>query len=208
MSNLLEVNIDESQEIIKSLVVVKEMLYDRGVNIEHLEAYSENEIFELMGINTPTNGSVFQLKVNADTKIIYHMKSKVEIDSIKPFFSTVEADFNFKHVIFIFKADLNNNTEKKLRHLLDEDMTHEVFSFKRLLFNITKHSYVPKHEILSSEAAIQIQKLYAVKNKSQFPIILSTDPVARYYDIKPGQLVKIYRSSSAIGENITYRYCV
>jgi DNA-directed RNA polymerase I, II, and III subunit RPABC1 len=197
----------ESQEIVRSFVIVKEMLSDRGLNIENLETYSENEIIELMNANTKKFGNIFQIKVNDDTKIIYHMKCKFLKHDLKKFLSTVEEEFKFKHIIFIFKEKINNNNEKNIRDLLD-NVSYEVFPIHRLLFNISKHSYVPKHEILSAEEAIEIQTLYDIKNKSQFPIILKTDPVARYYDVKPGQLVKIYRSSTATGENITYRYCV
>ena len=167
-----------------------------------------NTHYELVGGGSGTkNGNIFQIKVNDDMKIIYHMKNKFIKNDLKKFLSTIEKDEDYKHIIFIFKEKINNNNEKNIKELL-EGVTYELFPIKNLLFNITKHSYVPKHELLSVDEANNIMKIYSIKNKSQFPIILKSDPVARYYDFKPGQLIKVYRSSTATGESITYRYCV
>lgn len=200
---------NETHDIIKSFTVVKEMLADRKIDISNLESYSENELNIILSEsnNSTKNGNIFQIKVNDDIKIIYHMKSKFIKNDLKKFLSSVEKDENYKHIIFIFKEKINNNNEKNIQDLL-EGMSYEMFPIKNLLFNITKHSYVPKHELLSTEDMNDIMKKYSIKNKSQFPIILKSDPVARYYDFKPGQLIKIYRSSTATGESITYRYCV
>tara|TARA_Y100000385_G_C13064416_1_gene626000 strand:+ start:1075 stop:1683 length:609 start_codon:yes stop_codon:yes gene_type:complete len=200
---------NESQDIIKSFTVVKEMLTDRNIDITNLESYSENEIEVLISASNTSgtkNGNIFQIKVNDDIKIIYHMKSKFIKNDLKKFLSTIEKDEEYKHIIFIFKEKINNNNEKNIKDLLD-GVTYELFPIKNLLFNITKHSYVPKHELLSVDQANNIMTNYSIK-KSQFPIILKTDPVARYYDFKSGQLIKVYRSSTATGESITYRYCV
>lgn len=200
---------NESQDIIKSFTVVKEMLTDRNIDITNLESYSEKEIEVLISASNTSgtkNGNIFQIKVNDDIKIIYHMKSKFIKNDLKKFLSTIEKDEEYKHIIFIFKEKINNNNEKNIKDLLD-GVTYELFPIKNLLFNITKHSYVPKHELLSVDEANNIMTNYSIK-KSQFPIILKSDPVARYYDFKPGQLIKVYRSSTATGESITYRYCV
>lgn len=202
----------ESEEIIRSFSIVKEMLSDRGIDITNLESYSDTELIELMNV-TSKIGNIFQIKVNDNMKVIYHMKAKFMKQELKKFMTSLDDDENLTHIIFIFKEKINNNNDKNIQDLLYDPkyttrLTYEVFPIHNLLFNISKHSYVPKHDILSSEEALDIQKRYAIKNKSQFPIILKTDPVARYYDIKAGQLVKITRSSTATGENITYRYCI
>ena len=38
--------------------------------------------------------------------------------------------------------------------------------------------------------------------------ILSSDPLARYYGMKPGDILKIIRPSNCSGYSIYYRYCI
>jgi DNA-directed RNA polymerase I, II, and III subunit RPABC1 len=84
-----------------------------------------------------------------------------------------------------------------------------IFELSEILINITKHSLVPKHEIISDEAEIsEIVKRYNLKSRHQLPLILKTDPVARYFAMKPGQLARITRDSMAAAEYISYRCCV
>jgi DNA-directed RNA polymerase I, II, and III subunit RPABC1 len=86
----------------------------------------------------------------------------------------------------------------------DEYKLYEIFSMKNLMFNITHHEIVPKHILLSQEEAEQILKQYQT-TKAQLPKLLTTDPVAKYYGMKAGDICKIIRQSPMTGESYYYR---
>ena len=84
----------------------------------------------------------------------------------------------------------------------------QIFHLSQLVFNITHHNLVPKHEILSSEErAIIIKKLH-LTSVNKLPFILGTDPVAKYFNMADGDICRIYRPSKSTGTHICYRVCI
>ena len=182
-------------EVVKCYITLKEMLVDRNVNIDMLDTVSDTELNIMSKIN-----KIFSIQVNKNTKIVYYTNPKFKINDLKKYFVDDE------HVILVFKEKINNLNIKNLKE--QTNVTIEIFMMKELQYNISKHVLVPKHEIVHDNEEIEsLLNTYQLK-KNQLPIILKTDPMARYLDVKAGEIVKVTRKSPSAGEAILYRYCV
>ena len=83
----------------------------------------------------------------------------------------------------------------------------ELFAEDHLVVNITKHELVPTHEPLTAEQTKEVLAAFAL-NISMLPRILASDPVALYFGLKRGQVVRITRKSETAGHYVTFRQVV
>ena len=144
--------------------------------------------------------------VNPNLLVIKLEEPKVGINSVKTIASHLES-YNTSHCIVLYNTNITVFAKNEIKKLQDEGKTIELFMYSELIYNITKHSLVPKHELLSKEQKMQIMKLYKVTDK-HLPQMLKTDPVARYFNAKPGNLFKIVRDSNITYKSISFRVVV
>ena len=81
-------------------------------------------------------------------------------------------------------------------------MEDEVPSFK-----VSTHFLIPKHELLTKEESAQVLARFNA-SPSQFPYIQSTDSIAKEIGAKPGDFIRITRTSETAGVSTYYRYVV
>lgn len=72
---------------------------------------------------------------------------------------------------------------------------------------VLKHEFVPKHELMSEEAAKKVLAEYKV-TKQNFPKILKTDPAIQHLNANRGDIIKITRKSMTAGRIIYYRVVI
>ena len=66
--------------ILKSFIVIKEMLADRKIDCENLTNISNLELETIY-----KTSSIFEITVNADFKIIYYVNSKFKLTDLKKY---------------------------------------------------------------------------------------------------------------------------
>lgn len=99
----------------------------------------------------------------------------------------------------------NNITQKAYKQFVEGYQNSEVFKYTELLINVIDHDLQPKFELLDKNEREQMLKEYNL-TKSNMPIMLKTDPIARYYAANVGDIFRILSPSSYSGEGTRYRY--
>ncbi|MHA2272164.1 MAG: DNA-directed RNA polymerase subunit H, partial [Candidatus Hodarchaeales archaeon] len=83
----------------------------------------------------------------------------------------------------------------------------EIFPVSFPFFNLFSHELVPRHEFATEEEKKQLIEKYSIE-LDRLPKIAAEDPAAQMLGAKPGDLLKVQRTSPTAGEFIAYRYVV
>lgn len=199
---------DDLEKLYRSRMTVLEMLRDRGYIIKDtLNIVSKDDFKKLfysknIDFLVETSG-----KQTVYVKWLLNQKIKPNfikdtIDYVKDNQFGVDNEIGGK-IIIISKAKPNTNVQKILKE--KEYRGTELFWLNCMIFNITKHILVPKHEILKEEEVKRLLEDHYITNRYNLPIMLKNDPIARYFDLKTGDICRITRFSPTSGEYITYR---
>lgn len=114
------------------------------------------------------------------------------------------------------ESDDEEKVEKVVFDTLDDDDDDEpkgrgkkkkVKKRARKIKEEIKHSYIPKHEIVSTD---DLEKLISEQNinPEKLPLIYIADPGIAHLEVKVGDVIRITRNNKTIGEVIYYRRVV
>jgi DNA-directed RNA polymerase I, II, and III subunit RPABC1 len=123
---------------------------------------------------------------------------KFNVDRIKEYINILHK-MNMNHCIVIYTDSVTSMTKKLV--LNSVDIKIELFTQDELQYNVTKHRLVPEHIRLSTDES----KLFIEKFGLKHPVILITDPIARFFAYNRSDVIKIIRSTGGGGRFVTYR---
>jgi DNA-directed RNA polymerases I, II, and III subunit RPABC1 len=210
----------------KSRGVILEMLENRGFDISKYTNYSLSEI-DIMYKNSPAKATADLMpldmimeneKEGKKCYIKYLFNSKIKFTNIQALVMDMKEKYEITDtdaVIIITKDKSYNKTsgsdtilESQLESILKNDKVFvQVFWLDTLIINIIKHEFVPKHRIITMEERTGILDKYDIVNYNQLPLILKTDPVAKFLGMRRGDICEITRPSETSGLYISYRLC-
>jgi DNA-directed RNA polymerase I, II, and III subunit RPABC1 len=137
--------------------------------------------------------------------VFFPEDEKVGVKPIKVYTDRMRAE-NVGNAIMILRVDITPFAKQAVQEMSDS-FRIEHFKEAELLVDITQHQLVPEHQVLTPNEKSELLKRYRLK-ETQLPRIQPNDPVARYFGMKRGMVVKIIRPSETAGRYVTYRVCM
>ncbi|CAO1633259.1 unnamed protein product [Jaminaea pallidilutea] len=191
---------------------IHELVQDRGFVVASHEIDLSLEDFKA---EFAASGTVERKKLNFFTHLesdssekilVYYAEEKnVGIKAMRQFIEALEGN-NIQRGILIWSEKLSA-AARKVIDAMRQQFKLEDFEEAYLLVNITHHQLVPKHEVMTAEEKKALLQRYRLKD-TQLPRIQLNDPVARYFGLSRGQVVKITRPSETSGRYCSYRICI
>ena len=197
--NYLKSSITFSQKEITNILLnnVLKMLENRG----KLDSENHKKNYNTL-INQIKDELMFVLetkKFKVGIRIIkYKVSSLTRIDGINELLS--DDSYDLKIVVF---KEMNQKTFKQII----SNTKCQPFWEHELMINIIENNYIPRHEVLNDEERIDFIKSYQI-TRDKLPKLYIYDPISRYYNMKIGDIVRIYRPSPISGIAIYYRVVV
>ena len=205
-----------SNKLFLSRSVILELLQERGLDTSEYENFTQKEIETMYNTISIKNKDISQLDLtlkNKNTTIVkYVLSPRIRTSNIINLTQTFvdETLEEGDTLIIIIKDKLTSDEQleeyfKTIYHT--KNIFCQYFWINMLTLNITKHEKVPKHIIMSKEEVDKLVKNIQISSLDKLQVIKNTDPVAKYYGMKEGDVCKILRKSKTAGLYLNYRLC-
>ncbi|KAF9046862.1 DNA-directed RNA polymerase RPB5 subunit [Hymenopellis radicata] len=203
---------EEAAKLWKVNRTVHELVKDRGFQVSNDELQMDlNQFRETYASQT---GSIDRGQLNfftnsvtnpTDQIFIYFSDEKsVGVKTMRKLLTILD-EKSIQRGIIVFPGNMTPSARKVIVQTASQYRLEE-FSESDLLVNIVHHTLVPRHDVLTTEQKKILLEKYRLK-ETQLPRIQLADPVARYYGLRRGQVVKITRPSETSGRYASYRIC-
>lgn len=190
---------------------VLQLCHDRGYLITQDELEETYEQFKESCNNSIPQRSELTIICthhnNADDKmyVFFPDEPKIGVKTIQAYVSRMEAEKVARGIVIV-RMGLTPSAKQAMKELAPTFILED-FLQSEMLINITEHELVPQHVLLTAEEKEELFTRYKLK-ENQLMKMLATDPVARYYGYKRGQVIKIIRKSDTAGRYVTHRLVV
>ncbi|KAK9716376.1 hypothetical protein RND81_06G229000 [Saponaria officinalis] len=193
---------EEKSKMHRVYTTVMEMLNDRGYLVSDLTMTKEHFI-ESYDDNFSSHFCVTKRADDTD-QILVLFTAVLSTQTVRETKSQMERE-GVHTVIFVVRRHMTSIARTMCES--SAKVHFEIFMETELLFNVTKHKMVPKHQLLTEDEKKSLLLKYTL-TESEIPRIQVTDPIAKYYGLRRGQVLKIARRSESAGKYITYRFGV
>ena len=205
---LLPIEKSHHQQLNEVKTNLIKMFSNRGfVNTENIQKYIDKIIKDdnddqeyIIPLDNESNYNTIITNKKIFVKIFDYKITSINKNSpIGEFISKHDSEYKV-----LIVQDINQKSENIIESYSTQS---EVFKINSLMINIIDHVLVPKHIVLSKDETDRVLEAYRAK-KRDMSLIRTTDAVAKYYNMKPGEIVKIIRPSVMTVEAPAYRLVI
>ena len=178
---------NDNQSFLKGWETTKVLVKDRGYTIsDTYNKLSETDLNYL--INNDTLNMIGEMPDGAKIFVQFINMTRVKVSYLQSIITEIRNKYTNITIVFIMKTKPSSIIKK----LESRDANNvQIFYLKRLQINPTKHSLVPLHIKISEDETASVLRKYSLLCKSQLPVLMQTDAIARYYNFKKDDIIKI-----------------
>ena len=166
---------------ITSFENIKDMLYSRNIKIQSIEDRVDDINFLVKIINN-------------DIIVLYNKQDSFLIATVRTIKQHIKD--SKKTLVLLICITEPNIKQQKLIELQDDELSNIKFEYHTLhstIINPIKCKLQPKFTILNDKEILNVIEKYQLKSKYKLPIINIKDPIAKYYGLTKGQVIKCIR---------------
>lgn len=196
--NHIEINNEEKINIM--LLNVIKMLSSRGyIDLANIDTHykkleNKQNQHSVYNISTDT-GTLFMVKI---------VQQKIStINKVVGISDFLNNNADTKKILIVYGTNIN---KKAYKQIIDYPNT-EIFWDFELMLNIIDHEYQPKFELLTQDELEEFNGTY-ITTKREIPKMERTDIIARYYNLKVDDIIRIIRPSTSSGYTVSYRIVI
>lgn len=168
---------------------IKKLISDENDDMEYIIQLDNDKNYNTEIPNKRVYIKIFDYKISSINKT----------SPVGEFISKYDKEYKF-----VVINDINSRSEETIESY---HTPIEIFKFNSLKSDITEHDLVPQHVVLTMEEGKQVLESYRAKQRDM-PLIKTIDPVAKYYNMKHSEIVKIIRPSPITCEAVAYRLVI
>jgi len=98
-----------------------------------------------------------------------------------------------QHAVVVHSGGVTPPAKKTVE--TSTELTFELFSDKELQTNITRHRLQPRFHRLPPDEEVRFKQKF---NYAKLPLMLRTDPIARFYGFQRGEVIRITRRNDYV----------
>ncbi len=213
------------EKIYRSRSIIHKMLSLRGYSLKKFENQTKEELNILFQnhqkkINYEIDSLDMMLEKDGNKLLVkYILSERVKSSNLEKLVDTMyEETLSPSDTLILITKDyvLKTRDSNKSKSALEEFLAQkyltqqkfiQIFWLNALLFDITESELTPSYTILNEEEKQKVLDRYHV-TEDKIENVLFTDPLANFYGVQIGSMVKAEEVSETTGFNTFYKLCI